>query len=68
MASCAERRHSVASGAVIWAFSTAHVVFFLLVHPDSPARLAVAAMEAYGRWEPGFVSGEYPGTRIWSAG
>lgn len=61
MASCAERLRGVASGAAIWAFSTAHVVFFLLVHPHSPARLAVAAMEACGRWAPGFVGGEYLG-------
>lgn len=61
MASCADRLRPAASGAVIWAFTTAHVVFFLLVHPDSPERLAIAAMEACGRWEAGFVSGEYLG-------
>lgn len=59
MAQRTEQLRSVASGCAIWAFTTSHVVFFLLAHPESPARLAVAALEACGRWEPGFIRGEY---------
>lgn len=40
-----------------WVFWKADVALFLLVHPESPARLAVAAMEACGRWEAGFIRG-----------
>ena len=59
LAACTERLRGVAPRCTIWAFTTAHVVFFLLVHPDSPARLAVAAMEACGRWDASFMRGEY---------
>ncbi|MER9680364.1 hypothetical protein NKJ23_13675 [Mesorhizobium sp. M0184] len=61
IASCADRLRSVASGAAIWTFTTGHVVFFLLVHPDSRARLAIAAIEACGRWDASFIKGEYLG-------
>lgn len=61
LASCMNRLHSVAPHAAVWAFTTAHVVFFLVVHPESRARLAVAAMEACDRWEPAFMRGEYLG-------
>jgi hypothetical protein len=43
----------------IWTFMTPFVVFFLLVHPESPARVAVAAMDACGRLDPSFIRGEY---------
>ncbi|RUM99167.1 hypothetical protein EET67_03080 [Pseudaminobacter arsenicus] len=59
MASRSEQLRHAAPGCAVWAFTTAHVVFFLLVHPDSAARLAVAAMEACGRWDAGFIRGEY---------
>lgn len=59
--SCTERLHGVAPGCALWAFTTSHVVFLLLVHPESPARLAVAAMEACSRLDPAFVRGEYLG-------
>jgi hypothetical protein len=61
LASCTGRLRGAAPGCAAWAFTTAHVVFFLLVHPEAPARLAVAAMEASARWEPGFMCGEYLG-------
>ncbi|MCX8568792.1 hypothetical protein [Aminobacter sp. MET-1] len=61
IASCMDRLRGFAKDTAIWAFTTAHVVFFLVVHPESPARLAVAAMEACGRWEPAFIKGEYLG-------
>lgn len=59
MAQRTEQLRSVAHGCAVWAFTTSHVVFFLLVHPESPARLAVAAMEACGLLDPSFVRGEY---------
>lgn len=62
IASCRERLHSIAPDAAIWTFTTAHVVFLLLVHPESRARLAIAAMGACGRWESNFIRGEYLGT------
>lgn len=60
IASCTHRLSSVAPDAAIWiwAFTTAHVVFFLLIPPESPARLAIAAKEACGRWPPDFIKGE----------
>lgn len=61
MASRVQQLRHAAPGCAVWAFTTAHVVFFLLVHPDSPARLAVAAMEVFGRWDASFMRGEYLG-------
>lgn len=62
MASCLDRLRGVAPGCAVWAFTTAHVVFFLLIHPESPARLAIAAMEARRQFEPSFVRGEFLGS------
>ncbi|KRB16646.1 hypothetical protein ASD99_09940 [Mesorhizobium sp. Root695] len=59
----ASRLHAVAAGAAVWTLTTAHVVFFLLVHPESPTRLAIAAMEACNNIDPVFVRGEYLGCR-----
>ncbi|MBZ9675255.1 hypothetical protein [Mesorhizobium sp. ES1-1] len=50
LASCIERLRSVAPDALLWTFTTAHVVFLLVIHPEGPARLAVAATEACRRW------------------
>jgi hypothetical protein len=58
---CAERLRAAAPGASLWAFTTAHVVFLLLLHPDSPARLHSAANAACTRWTPGFISGRFLG-------
>jgi hypothetical protein len=55
------RLHIIASDTAIFTFTTSHVVFFLLVHPESPARLAVAAVEACGSLDPAFVRSEYIG-------
>jgi hypothetical protein len=55
------RLRATTPDAAIFTFTTAHVVFFLLVHPESRARLAVAAMEVCGRLDPAFVRGEYLG-------
>jgi hypothetical protein len=56
---CAERLRSVASGCAIWTFTTAHVAFFLVVHRESPARIAIAALEACGLLDPSFIRGAY---------
>lgn len=61
LASCTERLRAVAPGSAVWAFTTSHVVFLLLVHPESPARLAVTALEACRSLDPAFVRGEYLG-------
>ncbi len=52
-----EQLRFAALGCALWTFATANVVFFLLVHPDSPARLAISAIEACSRWEASFISG-----------
>ncbi|RWB66810.1 hypothetical protein [Mesorhizobium sp.] len=61
LASSIERLRKNAADALVWTFTTAHVVFFLVIHPQSPARLAVAAMEACQRWDASFIGGEYIG-------
>jgi hypothetical protein len=63
MAQRTEQLRGIAPGCAVWAFTTSHVVFFLLVHPESPARLAIAALDACGRLDPSFVRGEYLGRR-----
>lgn len=68
VASCTHRLSSVAPDAAIWAFTTAHVVFFLLIHPESPARLAIAAKEACGRWPSNFIKGECLSTTMLATG
>jgi hypothetical protein len=57
------RLRAATPGAAIFTFTTSHVVFFLLVHPESPARLAIAAMEACQSLDPSFVRGEYLGLK-----
>lgn len=61
LARCAERLRVAAPGASLWAFTTAHVVFLLLLHPASPARLHSAADVACRRWAPEFISGRLLG-------
>jgi hypothetical protein len=58
VASCVDRLRSVAPGATLWSFATSHVVFFLLVHPESPACLTSAAVAACERWSPEFMLGK----------
>jgi hypothetical protein len=60
----AQRRRQlrgVAPGCAVWAFTTAHVALFLLVHPESPARLTISTLEACRQLDPSFVHGEYLG-------
>jgi len=61
LARCAERLRAVAPGASLWAFTTAHVVFLLLLHPASPARLHSTAEAACTSWAPEFISGRLLG-------
>lgn len=68
MSQRAEQLRGVAPGCAVWAFTTSHVVFFLLVHPEGPARLAIAAMKACQSLDPAFVRGEYLGRDEQSAG
>lgn len=58
---CAERLHAAAPGAALWAFTTAHVVFLLLLHRDSPPRLRSAANAACARFANEFISGRFLG-------
>lgn len=67
MSSCVDRLRSVAQESAVWAFTTAHVAFLLVLHPESRARLAIAALEASDRWEPKFIRGEYLGRRSFTA-
>lgn len=61
LARCAERLRVAAPGASLWAFTTAHVVFLLLLHPASPAQLRSAAEAACTGWAPEFISGRLVG-------
>lgn len=61
LARCAERLRAAAPGASLWAFTTAHVVFLLVLHPASPCRLHSAADAACRRWAPEFISGRFLG-------
>lgn len=58
---CTDRLRSVATTASVWSFTTPNVVFFLLVHPESPARLVIAAVQASGRWGAEFITGQFLG-------
>ncbi|WP_119257809.1 hypothetical protein [Shinella zoogloeoides] len=61
LARCAERLRAAAPGASLRAFSTAHVVFLLLLHPDSPPQLHSAADVASTRFAHEFMSGKFLG-------
>jgi hypothetical protein len=58
---CATRLRSVAPDAALWAFTTSNVLFLLMIHPNSPARLTTAALEASERWDTRFMTGRYLG-------
>lgn len=57
VAACASRLHELAPDAALWAFRTAHVVFLLMLHPESTASLAAAVEAASTRWPPDFIRG-----------
>lgn len=61
LARSAERLRAAAPGASLWAFTTAHVVFLLLLHPDSPTRLHSAVDVASTRFAHEFISGRFLG-------
>ncbi|MFT4167178.1 MAG: hypothetical protein QM650_18220 [Microlunatus sp.] len=54
-----EQLRACAPGCSIWAFTTAHVVFFLVLNPNSPDRLRLAAETAAHRWDPRFIKAQY---------
>jgi hypothetical protein len=56
---CAERLRTAAPGCAVWTFTTAHVAFFLLIHGEGPARVAIAAVEACVHLDPLFIRGAY---------
>lgn len=57
ISSCVDRLGEVAPGAAIWTFVTAHVVFLLAIHTDSPTTLTLAAMSAREQWPTEFMLG-----------
>ncbi|NTF69766.1 hypothetical protein [Rhizobium rhizogenes] len=59
IASCAMRLRAVAPDAEIWTFTSSNVVFLFLLHPESPARLAVATMRACHQWDERFIVGTH---------
>ncbi len=61
IAACTGRLEGALPGSAIWAFRTSQVVFFLAIHPESPARLAFAAMNAAARFHSGQMTGSYLG-------
>ncbi|MBB5043455.1 hypothetical protein [Shinella fusca] len=61
LARCADRLRVAAPGAALWAFTTAHVVFLLLLHPSSPVHLHSATDAACSCWAPEFISGQFLG-------
>jgi hypothetical protein len=60
---CAERLRVAAPGASLWAFTTAHVVFLLLLHPASTAHLNSAADAACTQLDAGVHIRSFPRDR-----
>ncbi|MCL7999968.1 hypothetical protein M8994_17165 [Brucella sp. 21LCYQ03] len=56
-----EQLREAAPGCSIWAFTTAHVVFFLVLNPSSSEQLLDAAEAAAHRWQPGFIKAKHLG-------
>lgn len=52
---------AIAPGCSIWAFTTAHVVFFCVLNPNSSNELLTAVEAAAHRWDPRFVNAQYLG-------
>lgn len=68
LASRAEQLRDVAPECAIWAFATAHVVFFLLLHPNGSPQLRNAAADTANRWEnQRFIRSQYLAVRISNA-
>lgn len=61
VAGCVTRLRAVAPGASIWTFTTSNVLFLLVVHPNSPKRIASAVVYACERWGSGFITGQFLG-------
>lgn len=56
-----EQLRAIAPGCSIWAFTTAHVVFFCVLNPHSSDKLRTAVEAAADRWDPRFIKAEYLG-------
>lgn len=56
-----ELLRAIAPGCSIWAFTTAHVVFFCVLNPSSSNELLTAVEVAAHRWDPRFIKAEYLG-------
>ena len=54
--------------AVVWAFRTPNVVFFLLIHPTHGITLGAAAEEARDRWPTSFIRGQRFGANAQNIG
>ncbi len=54
-----EQLRASAPGCSMLAFTTAHVVFFLILNPRSPGHLRIAAEAVTHRWGPRFIKAEY---------
>ncbi|GGA91184.1 hypothetical protein GCM10011491_18990 [Brucella endophytica] len=54
-----EQLRAFAPDCSLWTFTTAHVVFFLVLNPKSPERLRTAAEAAAHRSEHRFIKAEY---------
>jgi hypothetical protein len=52
---CIAKLQLAAPDADIWTFTTAHVVFFLLIHPLSAPDLTIAASQASMQWSHDFI-------------
>ncbi|MEF2549416.1 hypothetical protein VQ045_19940 [Aurantimonas sp. E1-2-R+4] len=57
IASCVENLRIVAPDAAIGIYQTSHVVFLLLIHPNSYGPLGNAARQAISQWDATFISG-----------
>ncbi|WP_265974695.1 hypothetical protein [Brucella intermedia] len=56
-----EQLRAIAPGCSIWAFTTAHVVFFCVLNPNSSHKLRAAAEAAAHGWAPRFIKAQYLG-------
>lgn len=56
-----EQLRAVAPECSIWAFTTAHVVFFCVLNPNGTDKLCTAIKAAAHRWDQRFIKAQYLG-------
>ncbi|MDL2201379.1 hypothetical protein QQF51_01735 [Brucella intermedia] len=56
-----EQLRAIAPGCSIWAFTTAHVVFFCVLNLSSSEKLRAAVEAAAHLWDPRFIKAQYLG-------